>query len=241
MRADVALVPAELGDTGKRTVVVIDVLRATTSMAAALWHGVREIRVFQSVCAARRAASMFHGRRLLCGEVRCLKPAGFDLGNSPGDFNSRHRGATAFMSTTNGTRAIHAASDAATVFVGAIVNAATVAEAVRGCQQDVVLLCAGIEGEVALEDVLGAGAILNELAQGGSLRLASDRAETALELFIRTRRRLSTVLSRSAGGRNVIAAGLQRDINFAARLNSIPVTGIVRHRPLRVVRYQTDS
>ena len=92
-----------------RSVVVFDVLRATTSMTAALAAGVEEIRVFGSITEAKDAAGGFAGEKLLCGEVQCLPPSGFDLGNSPGAFCSDHRGRVMFMSTTNGTRAIVAA------------------------------------------------------------------------------------------------------------------------------------
>src|SRR5215207_7063346 len=81
-----------------RSVVLFDVLRATTTMAAALAAGVAEIRVFGSLADASRAASAHVGARILCGEENCLPPAGFDLGNSPGAFNpDRHAGRTVYM------------------------------------------------------------------------------------------------------------------------------------------------
>ena len=129
MKIDVVLLPRDLrpADLAGRSVVVFDVLRATTSMTAALAAGVSEIRVFGDLTAAKEAAGSFAGPRLLCGEDRCLPPPGFDLGNSPGAFNRAHAGRPAFMSTTNGTRAILAARGAASIFVGALVNAGAVA------------------------------------------------------------------------------------------------------------------
>ena len=127
MNAKVILLPRDLRpeDLRGRSVVVFDVLRATTTMTAALAAGVREIRVFGDLESARRAADAFHGSRLLCGESNCLPPPGFDLGNSPGAFNREtHAGRVAFMSTTNGTRAILAARGAHAIFTGALVNAA---------------------------------------------------------------------------------------------------------------------
>ena len=121
MQVQVVLLPRELkdSDVAGRTVVVFDVLRATTTMAAALAAGVGEIRVFGEVEAARSAAAGFPGPRVLCGEINALPPPGFDLGNSPGDFRrDLHAGRTVFMSTTNGTRAVVAARRAASLFVG---------------------------------------------------------------------------------------------------------------------------
>src|SRR5688572_26417492 len=114
---DVILLPAHLPPLAgaDATVVVFDVLRATTSIAAALAAGVSEIHVFGSTALAREAAAAFgrNGDVLLCGEEQCLPPAGFDLGNSPGAFTpALHAGRTLFMSTTNGTRAILAAREA---------------------------------------------------------------------------------------------------------------------------------
>src|SRR6185437_14796876 len=111
MNVDVVLLPRNLvpEQVAGRMVVVFDVLRATTSIAAALAAGVREIRVFDSLEGARAAASDVGEERLLCGEHKCLPPQGFDLGNSPGAFGTQHRGRVMLLSTTNGTRAIVAA------------------------------------------------------------------------------------------------------------------------------------
>src|SRR4051794_30456834 len=128
MRADVVFLPSHLksGQLEGRIAVVLDVLRATTSIIAALACGVREIRIFPDTHSARQAAKNSPSA-LLCGEENCLKPPDFALGNSPGDFNVQQAGSTLFMSTTNGTRAIIAASGAERVLAGALVNASAVA------------------------------------------------------------------------------------------------------------------
>src|SRR5688500_8835332 len=102
MRVEVILLPRDIpADVSDRSVVVFDVLRATTTMTAALAAGVAEIRVFETLDDAARAAKSFQGPRVLCGEHQCLPPPGFDLGNSPGRFaRDRHGGAVAFMCTT---------------------------------------------------------------------------------------------------------------------------------------------
>ena len=106
MNVDVVLLPRDLkpGQLKGRACVVFDVLRATTTMAAALAGGVRAIHLFDNLEAGRAAASAHRGSRLLCGEAQCVAPPGFDLGNSPGQFLTSHRGATMFICTTNGTR-----------------------------------------------------------------------------------------------------------------------------------------
>src|SRR5277367_7143846 len=102
MRVNAIILPRDLNvpSIANRTVVAFDVLRATTSITAALAAGVKEIRVFDSLDGAMAAANAFGQPRLLCGERHTLPPPGFDLGNSPGQFDrARHAGMTVFMST----------------------------------------------------------------------------------------------------------------------------------------------
>jgi len=236
MTIDVVLLPEDLPRRQARpAIVVFDVLRATTTMIAALAAGVREVRVYSEIESARRGAAQFGPGSLLCGEARCFGPAGFDLGNSPGDFSRVHEGRTLFMSTTNGTRAILAARDGEPLLIGALVNAAAVAAALHGRVSGVTLLCAGTNGRIAMEDVVGAGAVMHELQQLGSIECVSDAARMALGLFLHARSDLRSVLREGDGGRNVMAAGLGGDIDFAAKLNSIAVAGYVQANPLRVI------
>ncbi|HSV14444.1 MAG TPA: 2-phosphosulfolactate phosphatase [Tepidisphaeraceae bacterium] len=239
MRLDVALTPRDVepGRLRDRAVVVFDVLRATTTMTAALAAGVAGIRVFESLDAAAAAANGFAEPRVLCGERQCLRPPGFDLGNSPGAFDARqHAGRTVFMSTTNGTRAIVAARSAKLLLAGALVNASAVANHLIPAGLDVTLLCAGTDGEPAMEDLLGAGAVIDALAVMRDVELQNDNARVALRMLRCCRGELRPMLADAAGGRNVIAAGLEADIDFAARLDALDVVGRVLGNPLRVVR-----
>lgn len=244
MNVDVVLLPEMLPKEklAGATVVVFDVLRATTTMAAALSAGVKEIRVFGSTGAARDAARAADGV-LLCGEEKCLPPDGFHLGNSPGAFESAlHRDRTVNMSTTNGTRAILAAQSARRMFTGAIVNAGAVAKALwesigsTGVGVDVLLLCSGTNGQIAAEDAIGAGAVLHALRPQGPVRLVSDVARIAEDLFAANRADLAGALRNTRGGQNVVDAGLEADIDFAARLDALDVVGEVSSSDPPVVR-----
>ncbi len=229
MKIEVVLLPAHLneGHLRGRSVVVFDVLRATTTMTSALAAGVKEIRIFPTIDAVRSAIEKFDGSKLSCGEEAGLRPAGFDLGNSPGDFSrGRHAGKTAFMSTTNGTKAILAAGEAAEVFVAGLVNARAAAEAVAERGRDVTLLCAGTNGAIAMEDVIGAGAVVQCLLDRGG-ELVGDVAEMAVRVFEQSKHDLPGALLRSQGGRNVVRVGLKPDLIFAARLDVLDVVGRV--------------
>jgi 2-phosphosulfolactate phosphatase len=219
-----------------RAVAVFDVVRATTTMTAALASGVKEIRLFPTIESAQVAAreSGLSVRAMLCGERNCLRPDGFDFGNSPGEMiRSWSAGQTLFMCTTNGTRAVIAARGAAALFTAALVNASAAARVLVRSGMDVILLCAGLKGEVALEDAIGAGAVI---ASMGDVELISDRARIARRLFDGARGDLRGALAESAGGRNVLANGLGPDIDFAAQLDRYDVIGRVDGQALAVSR-----
>ena len=241
---DVTLLPRDLPPLAgsATTVVVFDVLRATTSIVAALAAGVGEIHVFGSTAGARDAAAAGGADVLLCGEERCLPPAGFDLGNSPGAFSAAtHARRTLYMSTTNGTRAILAARGARRILAGALVNATAAAREARRDGGDVILLCAGTNGHVAAEDVIGAGAVLHAMRSMGPVELRSDTAWMAEELFLRHRLDLGRALRQSLGGRNVVAAGLAPDVEFAAGLDTLGTVGEVFGDSPPVIRNAFES
>jgi 2-phosphosulfolactate phosphatase len=239
MQVEVIILPRDLNVQAikDRTVVAFDVLRATTSITAALAAGVSEIRVFDSLDGAMTAANAFGHPRLLCGERHTLPPPGFDMGNSPGQFDvAKHAGLTVFMSTTNGTLAIVAAKAAALLLTGALVNAKAVAERVFSAGRDVTLLCSGSDGQPSMEDLLGTGAVIDELQQLGLVDLNNDLARIAIKLFGACRDSLPAVLADTYGGHNIRRVHLDADITFAARVSVLGLVGRVVDHPLRVVR-----
>ena len=243
MVVDVVLLPALLtpGQLRGRAVAVFDVLRATTSMSAALGAGVISIQVCPDLVTARKFAGECPDPHLTCGEVNAVKPDGFDLGNSPGAFTAAVcAGRKLFMSTTNGTRAILAAGDAQWIFTASLNNAAAAAKALAGTRCDITLLCSGTNGKFSLEDLLGAGAVIDELTQLGDVRLESDSALLAIKQFQATNRRtLHDVLAQTQGGKNVARADLSPDLVFCAMLNSTDVVGVVNGSPPIVTRWES--
>ena len=239
MKIDVVLLPRDLKPEHlkDRAVAVFDVLRATTTMTAALAAGVEEIRLFGDLASAKSAADTCTTPRLLCGESACLPPEGFDLGNSPGQFTADHRGAILYMCTTNGTRALLAAREAPLVLTASTVNAAAIARVLKQSGREVTLLCAGTQGQIAMEDVLGAGVVIDALAGLGEVTLLSDIARIAHRFFMTGRNELPKLFRDAEGGRNVIAAGLEADIDFAARVSVLNAVGVAAGDPLTVRRF----
>lgn len=236
---DVVLLPrlARYDQLEGRTVVVFDVLRATTTITTALSLGAGEVRAFETLDLARDAASGHDESRLLCGEREAVKPEGFDMGNSPRQFTIQNCGnRVVLLATTNGTKAIASAKSAGKLLIGALVNASAVAKALALLGQPVTLLCAGTDGDVAMEDAIGAGAVIEELAALRYLNLLSDAAVLSRALFAANRQRLAGALRETRGGKNLVAAGLSEDIDFAARLNRLALVGVCETSTLTIRR-----
>jgi 2-phosphosulfolactate phosphatase len=162
VRVDVALTPAAVGPAALAgaTALVIDVLRASTSMVTALANGCLGLVPVAEVDEARRRAAGLPGA-LLAGERGGDPPEGFDLGNSPLEFTrDRVGGRTLVFTTSNGTRALLAARAATTIGVASLVNRTAAADWAVGQGRDVVFVCAGELGGRALEDEICAGLLV---------------------------------------------------------------------------------
>lgn len=174
MRVHVAFTPAEAERVP--TAIVVDVLRATSTIAQALAGGYRRVLCCSEVEEALALRERLGGG-VLAGERLAIVIPGFDLGNSPRDFVEA-RGETLVLTTTNGTRAIVAAAAAAErVLVGSLLNLEAVATAAREGGSDVEIVCAGVDGRFTIDDAYCAGRIA-ELLEGER----SDGAEAAVRL-----------------------------------------------------------
>ncbi len=231
----VGLLPALVhpDEVPEALVVVIDVLRASTTMIEALAHGAREVITRGDVESALRQAAKFpRGQVVLGGERGGVAPAGFDLGNSPSEYTPQAvAGRSVVFTTTNGTAALERARTAGRVVVGGFVNlSACVAELASA--DKTLLMCAGTDGAITREDVLLAGAVAHRLCSGGRRWQLSDAARlaqaawlgTGLESIVRQDPasavvRLAAELADSQGGRNLAALGLERDLSTAAHLD----------------------
>jgi 2-phosphosulfolactate phosphatase len=238
MKIDVILHPRDLKPEhlNNRAVAVFDVLRATSTMTAAIASGAKEIRAFDSIDAAREAAAQFDGSKLLCGELHTLPPPGFDLGNSPGDYTpERVKDRTIFFSTTNGTRAINAVLSSSTppqsLFAAALVNASAAARALFQTGADVTLLCSGSDGNFSAEDFIGTGAVAEALSAMGEIDPGTDAVLAARFAFAGVRSDLPKALLQTYGGHNNLRVGLGADVDFAARLDVCDVVAKITGTP----------
>jgi 2-phosphosulfolactate phosphatase len=209
--------------------VVIDLLRASTTIVAALANGARCVIPCGDVDDALRIAGEYSaGEVLLGGERGGVRIEGFDLDNSPAAYTAeRVAGKTVLFTTTNGTAALLRAQKADRVLIGSLVNRRALVRELLSESTSVNLVCAGTEGFVTAEDVLAAGAIAAELdAVAGGTTSNADTALVARELWNAcesSKERLRSVLRQSRGGRNLVALGFDADIEFAARVDAIPL------------------
>lgn len=218
-----------------RIVVVIDVLRATSTAVEALANGARAIYpTVSSEEAIRLVGSLGREDTLLCGERRGLKIDGFNLGNSPAEFEKAVIGGKQLvMSTTNGTRALVASAPAAKVLVGSFLNLSAVAAAVAGTDE-LAIVCAGKEGRFALEDAVCAGHLLARLkiGAGGAARL-NDAARAALVLAEQYKPD-PQFFAGTAAGQALIAVGLEGDLRLCAQRDRHKVVPEMNDRVIRL-------
>lgn len=166
MNLDVVFQYQKLSDSRliKGTAIVVDLLRASTTIICAIMSGAKQVIPFPDAGDAVAIANRLGGERVLGGERGGVKIPGFGLGNSPLEYTpAAVANKTVLLSTTNGTGAIQAAAAARHLYIGALINRSAVALAAARAGQDIVIVCAGTEGNFSADDALAAGAIVTSL------------------------------------------------------------------------------
>ena len=220
---DVAATPASVSSrVPSATVVVIDVLRATSTIVTALENGAAGIvPVRESDEAIGVMRRLGRERSLLCGERDSRLIAGFDLDNSPASY-TRERVAdkTLVLTTTNGTRAlVEAARGNATVYCAALLNRDAIVEALAGAEGEALLLCAGNEGTLSFEDTLCAGAIVEALVRRNKTLTISDAARAAATVFSSNAKRLTTAIASGSHAVALVNKGFAADVAACAKID----------------------
>ena len=216
--------------------VVVDVLRATTTIVEALAAGAAAVVPCLTIDEAQwRAGELAAGESLLGGERGGRLIEGFDLGNSPAEYTAaRVGGKTVVLTTTNGTKALLHSVAGSEILIGALVNLSAVCVRLQTApprgSAPVDVVCAGTDGQITREDVLFAGAVADRLA-ANAFQL-DDSAEIARDAWRSVsggasggelQRRLIAAMSASRGGRNLIEIGMAGDIQLAARIDQVAI------------------
>jgi 2-phosphosulfolactate phosphatase len=221
-------------DLAGGTAVVIDVLRATTTIVYALEAGAKEVIPCREIQEALALFEKYPRRDVLLGGERMGKRiADFDLGNSPEEYLCFDvEGKTILFTTTNGTQALSHARVARHIFLAAFANVSAVVQKLLG-REEVHLLCAGTDGEFSEDDIMLAGLIVERLQKlGGMVYALNAQAITAREYWLNRfalphalgaepiePERLETELRKCRGAKNLIELGYDEDILAAARID----------------------
>lgn len=232
MKIDVYFTPLGLnaGDLAGRGVVVIDVLRATSSIVTALSAGAKAVvPAATSEEAVRLTANLAKEGIVLAGERRMVKIEGFGLGNSPREMTAEAVGGkTVFLATTNGTPALVAAQGGDPVLVAAALNFSAVAERARAIfadRGDLVIICAGREKQFALEDAYTAGRLIKAVKKGARKVALNDAAQVSLDLASQ-QGGWQDAFDSSEAARQLEETGLGADVAYCAhpdRFSVVPV------------------
>jgi len=235
-----ALAPNELAG---RTVAVVDLLRASTTIAVALAAGAKEILPAVSTEEALRVAqNLERDQVVLAGERKSVRIEGFALGNSPGEFTSEAVGGkTVVLTTSNGTQALIAAQGAKEVVVAAAVNFSAVVQRLRPALEatgDLAILCSGHDRQFALEDAFAAGRLAKVLLPEGGLRRVqvNDGALASLEIARHFGEKWLRALRASRHGQELALLGFSDDLKACAAQDTHPVVPIYADRRITAHR-----
>jgi 2-phosphosulfolactate phosphatase len=223
-----AVAPAVLPGT---TVLVVDVLRASTTIIAALGNGSAAVVPVGDAAEARaRARAEPEGTALIAGERRGEPLAGFDLGNSPLEFTrERVGGRLVFLTTSNGTRALLAARRAPAVGVAALVNATAAAAWAAAEGRDLLVLCAGARGRRALEDEVCAGALAASVLARDGRFVPTAGAQAARRAAARYGKEVGRLRDDAPWARHLVGAGRSLDVDACLALDT--TTLVPRYLP----------
>ena len=239
MRLDVFFTPAEVKpqDVSGRVVAVIDVLRASTSIAVALANDAKSVIPLESAeDAMTRSKSFEKGEVVLAGEQKMMPISGFAIGNSPRAFTEEAVGGKhVLITTTNGTRALLGVQGARDIVVASYVNFSAVLSMLRAAARanaDITIVCAGNEGNFSLEDSACAGRFVRAIPKRLASVVLNDAATASALIDRKYGDNVAKIFEESSHGQALTAAGFAEDLAVAASVDSFPVVPIFQERQI---------
>jgi 2-phosphosulfolactate phosphatase len=211
-------------------VVMIDVLRASSTIVQACANGIeRIIPVCQVEDATKLAPTLEKRKTLLGGEREGRMIEGFDLGNSPLEYASKAvKGKTLIFSTTNGTVAIAQSAAAKEIVVGCFLNLSAVITHLLSLRpKKIAFLCAGNQGQLSLEDFVCGGLMVRKLARSYRGKLVLNDGAVAATALADTMTDIGEVVRSSTHGRRLAELGFQSDLEFCSRIDKYATVPVV--------------
>jgi 2-phosphosulfolactate phosphatase len=238
MRLDVFYTPIQVkpSDTAGRLVAIVDVLRASTSVATALGNGARTVMPVEGADEVIFRSKEFHRSQIvLAGEQKMLPIPGFDLGNSPQSFTSEAvEGKTILFTTTNGTRALLGVQGARDIVIASYVNFTAVLALMKvaaSSNTDIAIICAGEEGSFTLEDAACAGRYVRAIPKRATVEM-NDAASASVLIEKKYGDNIAKVFKESTHGKALQEAGFGADLAAAAEVDAYPVVPIYQERQI---------
>lgn len=209
-----------------RTVIVIDVLRASTTIVTALANGFPSVIPVETI---GQANVLKNNRTILVGERHCKKIADFDYNNSPTALcHAIKKDADVILTTTNGTRAIQKAERAQPLLIGCFLNVTACIRHACSFHQDITLYCAGTRQEFALEDGLAAGLMAHLAKHLNPAIQINDLAESMLLAYLQSASSLAHCLKNTTTGKRLVQHHYAHDIDFCAQLDRYQLVPFVK-------------
>ena len=232
MKLDLLLTPFPLDqiDLNDKTVVVVDILRASTTICASLQAGARGvIPVGEPGEAGKLWTRLGADSAVLAGEREGVKIENFQYGNSPAEFTPESvSGKNVILCTTNGTGIFNRASRALRVVSGALVNISELARRVVTWGNDVVVVCAGRNGGFSVEDTLCGGMLIDRLNQSEAATVElNDAGALAKLLYKGMGASLRKTVANGEHGRFLVSVGMGSDIDLCTAVDSVPIVPVL--------------
>jgi len=242
MKIDLFFTPNEVKEEelNNRAILVIDVLRASTTIAYALHNGCKEIIPTSTMDAAiELSRKIGRDAALFCGEREGKKIEGFDLGNSPFEYEAEKiKDKTLIFATTNGSKAIVKGSVGVSLAVGSFVNFQAVFSYLSSNPDDLSIICSGKLDQFSIEDAVCGGLYIDALVKKG-VRQLNDAAYAALKLYEIYKDDLLEMLKKSSHGRYLIELGFEKDLHLCSEIDSLKVLPMLNEG--RLVRYESKA
>jgi 2-phosphosulfolactate phosphatase len=238
VRLDVFFTPNQVrpAETAGRLVLIVDVLRASTTVATALGNGARTVIPVEGADEViTRSKEFARSQILLAGEQKMHSIAGFDIGNSPQAFTPEVvEGKTILITTTNGTRTLLGVQNARDIVIASYVNFTAVLAMMKvaaSSNTDIAIICAGEEGVFTLEDSACAGRFVKAIPKRADIQ-TNDAAAASVLIEKKYGDNIAKVFKESAHGQALDAAGFGDDLAAAAKVDSYPVVPIYQDRQI---------
>ena len=212
-------------DLRNKTAVIVDVLRATSTITTAIANGAKGVVPVEDMGdASKIAQNLDSAGYLLCGEKNGVKIEGYQLGNSPLEYKRDIvENKTLILNTTNGTEAISRSSLADNIIIASFLNLKHIVDLLRSQGNEVVIVCAGWRGRLCLEDSLCAGQIVHELFGGSLPNDARDGAKVAFGLYEKYGDDLEGVIGKSNHAVRLKEIIGNEDVAYCCKINSCKV------------------